>query len=76
MQRNFMEKRRRRPSYLVPLLFFLLELTMMWLTLSLLNWNMNILEWNVYTYLAAAVWIAFSSIKLGIVLKRQNVSYE
>lgn len=73
MQRRFVEKRRRRPSYIVPALFFLLEMTMMWLVISLFNWDLNPLRWDVYAFPFALLWIAFSSIKLFIVLKRQRV---
>jgi len=76
MQRNFMEKRRRRPSYLIPILFFMLEILLVWLVISLLNWDLNILQWNVYTYAIALAWIIFSIIKLMIVLKRQKAPYE
>ncbi len=75
MQRTFMEKRRRRPSYVVPILFFLLEGVMMWLLLSLFNWDFNPLTWNIYAYPISALWIAFSGIKLLIVLKRQKAPY-
>ncbi len=72
MQRTFMEKRRRRPSYVIPSLFFLLEITMMWLLASLFNWDFNPLNWNIYAYPVIFLWMAFISIKLSIVLKRQK----
>lgn len=74
MQRNFMEKRRKRPSFLVPLAFFLMEAIMMWLLLSLFNWDINPLEWNVYAYGVYFVWLVFISIKFSIVLKRQKAA--
>jgi len=74
MQRNFMEKRRRRPSHLVPFAFFLMEALMMWLLLSLFNWDTNPLEWSVYAYGVYALWFIFISIKLSIVLKRQKAA--
>ena len=76
MQRNFMEKRRQRPSYLIPILFFLLETIMMWLTLSLFNLSFHIREWNIYSYPVALLWIIFSGVKLNIVLKRQKMHYD
>lgn len=76
MQRNFMEKRRKRPSYIVPVVFSLMEIMMMWLLLSLFNWAVNPLEWNVYAYGVAVAWMIFSSVKLGIVLKRQKVVHD
>lgn len=71
-----MEKRRKRPSYLIPILFFILELILMWLTLSLFNWDTDIKKWHVYTFPVALIWIIFSSIKLNIVLKRQHLHHE
>ncbi len=76
MQRHFMEKRRRRPSYIVPILFFLLEMILMWLVLSLFNWGINIFEWNLYSYPVMLLWFLFSGVKLGIVLKRQKLPYD
>jgi len=76
MQRNFMEKRRRRPSYLMPLLFFVLEMVLMWLSVSLLNWDTNMKEWNVYTYPIPVIWIIFSITKFFSVLRRQKVHHE
>ena len=76
MQRNFMEKRRKRPSFTVPVIFSLMEVVMMWLLLSLFNWEINPLEWNVYAYGVAVVWIIFSSVKLSIVLKRQKAGHD
>jgi len=71
-----MEKRRKEPSYLVPVLFSLMELLMMWLLLSLFNWDMNPLNWNIYAYGVAVLWLVFSGVKLSIVLKRQKVVYD
>jgi len=76
MQRNFMEKRRRRPSYLMPLLFFVLEMVLMWLSVSLLNWDTNMKEWSVYTYPIPIIWIIFSITKFFSVLRRQKVHHE
>jgi len=73
MQRSFMEKRRKEPSYLVPIAFSAMELLMMWLLLSLFNWDINPLNWNVYAYGVTLVWIIFSGVKLSIVLNRQKV---
>ncbi|MBE0498197.1 MAG: hypothetical protein IBX43_03015 [Campylobacterales bacterium] len=72
MQRNFTERRQRRSSYAVPLLYFLLELVMMWLVISLLNWDLDIRQWGVYAYAGLALWLSYSSLKLTIVIKRQK----
>ena len=72
MQRNFMEKRRRRPSFVVPIMFFVLEMLMMWLLLGLFNWSLYPDQWNVYSFIMVILWIIFSSVKLRIVLKRQK----
>ena len=72
MQRNFIEKRRRRPSYSVPLLFYILEIALMYLLLSLFNWSVSVFQWNMYSYIIAFVWLLYSSLKLYFVLKRQK----
>jgi len=74
MQRNFIEKRRRRPSYIVPLIFFGLELLLMFLLISLFNWEINPLQWNVYSYPIFLIWIIYISAKLYLVLRRQKRS--
>lgn len=76
MQRNFMERRRKDPSYLVPIVFSLMEILMMWLILSLFNWAINPIEWNIYAYAIASGWAFFSCVKLRKVLKRQKVVYD
>jgi hypothetical protein len=67
-----MEKRRKRPSYLVPIMFFVLEMLMMWLLLGLFNWTLYPDQWNGYSFIFVILWIIFSSVKLRIVLKRQK----
>jgi len=76
MQRSFMERRRKKPSYIVPIVFFLLEMLMLWLLMSLFNWNIDMSEWNVYTIIPSIIWIIFSSAKLYFIFKRQTHSYE
>jgi len=73
MQRNFMEKRRRRPSLMIPSIFFSLEIVLMYLVMSLINWDLNLYHWHIYTYPFVAVWSIYSSFKLYFVLKRQNI---
>lgn len=72
MQRNFTEKRKRRSSFAVPLLYFLLELVMMWLVISLFNWDLDIRQWGLYAYAGLALWLCYSGLKLYIVIKRQK----
>jgi len=76
MQRNFLEKRRKKPSYTVPFFYFSLEGVLMYLLLSLFNWDMNFTTWNFYAYLIALVWLGYSSLKLYFVLKRQKMHYD
>jgi hypothetical protein len=73
MQRNFMEKRRKRPSFLIPVVFFSLELILMYLVMSLINWDLNAYQWHIYTYPFVVIWLIYSSLKLYFVLKRQNI---
>jgi hypothetical protein len=76
MQRNFVEKRRKRPSYAMPFLYFFLEMVLMYLTLALLNWNLILTQWSPYSFLVVVLWLLFSSAKLRIVLKRQKTHYD
>ncbi len=71
-----MEKRRKRPSYIIPIIFFLLELILMWLTLSLFNWDLDISKWHIYAYPVVLIWVTISAVKLNIVLKRQHLFNE
>ena len=68
-----MEKRRRRPSFVIPVTFFLLEIILMYLVISLINWNFDFDKWHMYTYPFVVVWLIYSSLKLYFVLKRQNI---
>ncbi len=74
MQRNFTEKRKRRSSYAVPVIYFLLELIVIWLVISLFNWDIDIRRWGLYSYIGLALWLSYSSLKLYIVIKRQKRS--
>ncbi len=76
MLRTFIEKRRKRPSYVIPLLFFLLEMVLMWLLIGIFNWNLDITQWHTISFVVVAIWIIFSSIKLTIVLKRQKIHHD
>jgi len=76
MLRRFTEKRRKSPSYFIPVLFFCLELVLMWLVLGLFNWDLDVGQWHTFTYPVAIIWIIFSSAKLTFVLKRQKMHYD
>ncbi len=73
MQRNFIEKRRRRPSFVIPVVYFLLEMVLMYLVMSLINWELDFSLWHVYAYPFVVIWAVYSSLKLYFVLKRQNI---
>lgn len=72
MQRNFMERRRKEPSYIVPIFFFCLEVAIMYLFISLLNWDINPSGWNVYSYIVTSIWFMYICMKFYHVLKRQK----
>lgn len=76
MLRTFIEKRRKRPSYVIPFLFFFLEMVLMWLLIGIFNWSLDITQWHTVSFAVAAVWIIFSSVKLAIVLKRQKMHHD
>ena len=68
-----MEKRRKYPSFVIPIIFFSLEMALMYLVMSLINWDFYCYQWHAYTYIFVAVWFTYSSFKLYFVLKRQNL---
>lgn len=74
MQRHFTEKRKKRSSYAVPIIYFLLEIILMWLVIGLFNWNLDVRKWNIFSYEALALWLAYSSFKFYLVIKRQKIS--
>ena len=76
MLRNFTEKRRREPSFVIPFLFFCLELILMWLVLGLFNWDLDFTHWHALTYPVVLIWSLFSLAKLLIVLKRQKIHHD
>jgi len=76
MLRTFIEKRRKKPSYIIPFLFFCLELVLMWLVVGIFNWDLDIRQWHNLSFLVAIIWIIFSSVKLAIVLKRQKMHHD
>ena len=76
MQRNFLEKRRKTPSYTIPIIFFLLEIVLLWLTIGLFSWELDVYKWSIFAYIVAAAWLAFSAMKLRIVLKRQKSAHD
>lgn len=76
MQRNFIEKRRKRPSLIIPLVFFLLEMILMYLVMALINWDLSLYQWNNYTYPFVVIWFIYSSLKLYFVLKRQKIHFD
>ncbi len=76
MLRRFIEKRRKNPSYVIPILFFCLELILMWLVLGIFNWTLDIAQWQTLTYIIALMWIVFSGAKLVFVFKRQKQHYD
>ena len=71
-----MEKRRKRPSYFIPIVYFLMEVLMMWLLIGLFNWSLYPDQWNIYSLIILMFWIIFSSVKLRIVLKRQKAVHD
>ena len=43
------ERRRNKPSLMMPLVFMSLEIVMAWLILGIVEWNMNFLMWDKLT---------------------------
>ncbi len=66
------ERRRNKPSLMMPLVFMSLEIVMAWLILGIVEWNMNFLMWDKLTYAGALLWLFYLITKLMRVLSRQH----
>lgn len=68
---RFIERRRGKPSYIIPILFYIMEFTLAWLVISLMEWNLFLFQWSAIGMIAMMAWIGFITYKLIRVLKRQ-----
>ena len=66
------ERRRKKPSYILPFLFEILELALIWVVFGIYEGTFNIMEWGMLSYSLSAAWFIFSIYKLNRVLDRQT----
>lgn len=66
------ERRRKEPSYTMPFLFEILEISLIWIVFGIFEGTLNILEWGLISYGLSSVWFIFTMYKLNNVLDRQT----
>lgn len=69
---HFIERRRGKPSYVIPIIFFVLEFIIGWLTISLMQWSYILSDWSIFGVMGIMSWSIFIIYKLVRVLKRQK----
>jgi len=69
---HFIERRRGRPSYLIPILYFVFELVFGWLVIALMEWSYILSDWSMFGVMGIMAWVIFTVYKLIRVLKRQD----
>lgn len=65
------DRRRKTPSYVVPFLYELLEMVMIWIVFSLFEGTVDISTWSLMSYGLAGSWFMYTFYKLMRVLNRQ-----
>ncbi len=63
---------RRRKRIFIPIVYFMAEITAVWLVLTLIELNFNILEWSIWTILVFILALSYSALKTVHVYNRQK----
>ena len=63
---------RRKKRMIVPMVYFMGEVTLFLLILSLIEMNFNVLEWNILSILVFVVAVLYSILKTIHVYRRQR----
>ena len=63
---------RRRKRIFIPIVYFMAEVTAVWLVLTLIELNFNILEWSIWTILVFILVLSYSALKTVHVYNRQK----
>ena len=63
---------RRKKRYIMPIVYFVLELTLAWLILALVNVNFVMSHWNNFSYAALLLVSGYSLFKMYKVFDRQK----
>ena len=69
------DQRRKKPSYLIPFLFEVLELIMIWTVFAIVEASLDITQWSLISYALALIWFFYTIHKLQKVLSRQNLHH-
>ncbi len=65
-------KERRKKRKFIPLLYFILEVILIWLVFVLIELSYNPLDWDLWTYILSIMGIAYSFAKMLEIYKRQK----
>ncbi len=71
-ERGIRTVERRRKRMIVPIIYFMAEIIVVWLILVLIQLNFNIAEWSLWSILLFMIVIAYSALKTIHVYKRQK----
>jgi len=63
---------RRKKRMIVPMVYFMVEVTLFLLILSLIEMNFNVLEWNIFSILVFVIAVLYSILKTIHVYRRQR----
>ena len=69
---------RRRKHYITPIIYFLAELSFLWIVLSIIEINFNIQEWKSWAVIAfcvGAIYPAYKTVKIFIRQKNYKRGY-
>ena len=65
------ERRRREPSYTMPIIFEVLEVSLIWIVFGIFEGTLDISQWGLVSYGLSSVWFLYTFYKLKKVLSRQ-----
>ena len=64
-------KRRKEPSFIVPFIFELLEMIMIWIVFGVIEGTLDIMQWSLNSYILSSLWSLYTLYKLKKILRRQ-----
>ncbi len=63
---------RRRKRRFIPIIYFMAEVTAIWLVLTLIELNFNIFEWSMWSLFIFIILFIYSTFKTIHIYKRQK----
>ena len=72
MEERIRVEERRRKRFIIPIIYFLLEIIFYWLVLSLLQLEFTFKEWSVWSMVLFFLGVAYAVIKTVYIYKRQK----